>query len=264
MQTYNNWQFKVDNHIATMTINRPKALNSLSTDTLMELKAISEHIQANDDIWAVIVEGTGEHFCAGADVKSFQKLFTSSKEVFQENLRAGQLCLDAFEAVHKPKIAKIQGYCIGAGLLLAAMCDFRISTNTASFSLPEIKRGIAVIMGTARITKLIGIANTKEIALLGENFGVEEATYYGLLNPKYIVSTDKLEETTLQFADKFRYLPPRTVQIANQIIDEGLAMDNRGGQELEIELQSNLLGSPDWMEALMSFFQKRLLKYIGR
>ncbi len=115
--------------------------------------------------------------------------------------------------------------------------------------------GIAVIMGTQRITRLVGIAAAKEMTLLGEFFDTKKADKYGLLNR--LVAHNQLDNEVKMLTDKFRYLPPLTIRIARQIIEEGTDLSSRESQELETRLQSSLIGSPYWAEAVQSYFQKR-------
>ncbi|HAI77222.1 MAG TPA: enoyl-CoA hydratase/isomerase family protein [Microscillaceae bacterium] len=258
---YQQWEFEVIDHVARMRINRPASMNSLDAATLDELEAIAKHIQTNPDIWMVVLEGKGDHFSVGVDTSAIFSLPTAPKATFKEGLRHQQHCIDTFEAIKKPKIAKIQGYCIGGGMILAACCDFRIVAENAQFSLPEVKLGIAVIMGTYRITRLVGVAKVKEMILLGDFFKAAEAQQYGLVSA--LVKPDALEETVQQWIAKLKVSPPRTLAIANQIIDEGLSMDLQDSQRLEVELQTGLLGSPDWQEAIQSFSEKRKGNYQG-
>jgi enoyl-CoA hydratase/carnithine racemase len=252
---YQNWIITERDPLITVTLNRPQALNSLTAETLNELRDIAIYIKSKPTIWVVILEGMGDNFSAGVDIGLIKPLMNLNSVFFQTELRNLQLCIDEFESIPQPKIAKIRGYCIGGGLVLASCCDFRLASSQAKFALPEVKMGIAVIMGTQRITRLAGIAHTKEMVLLGEMFDAQQAQKYGLLNQ--ILANDDLDKATLNLAEKFYRLPPRTIAIAKQIIDEGADLDLRSSQELEIQLQGELLGSADWLEAVKSHFEKR-------
>jgi enoyl-CoA hydratase/carnithine racemase len=260
-KTYNYWDLKQVGHLLHLYLNRPLAFNSLTSSMLYELREISQSLQNNPDIWAIVVEGKGDHFSAGVDIGLIKPLSKLKPEFFESELRDLQNCLDEFARLPQPKIAKIRGYCIGGGLVLASICDFRIAADTAKFSLPEVKIGIAVIMGTKRITDLAGLANTKEMILLGEMFDASKAQFYGLLNE--VVALNELDNKVNALADKFNFLPPRTVQIAKKIIEEGLQLDLKDSQKLEVALQSSLIGSEDWDEAIKSYFEKRPPNFIG-
>lgn len=261
MSAYHYWQLIVQDRIATLTLNRPQALNSLTPDTLRELRTISHSLADDPHVWCVILEGAGAHFSAGVDVSAIGAMIGQDTAEYRAHLRDLQDCLDTFEALPKPTIAKLRGHVIGGGMLLALCCDFRIADETARFYLPEIRLGIAVIMGTQRITRLVGRAAAKEMVLLGEPFSAQAAQDYGLLTR--LVTGDHLDESVLTFAQKFHHLPPRTVSAAKQIIDLGEAMSLRESQDLEITLQGNLLTSKDFAEGVSAFFEKRAPNFTG-
>lgn len=194
-------------------------------------------------------------------MSQIQEMVGQDEQAYRDNLRDLQDCLDTFENLPQPIIAEIRGYCIGGGLLLACCCDFRVADTTASFHLPEVQLGIAVIMGTQRLTRIAGIANTKEMVMMAERFTAEEAKAYGLLHN--LVQPEELDQITEDFAIRLSQLPPRTVRIAKQIIDEGATMTLRESQDLEIELQATLLDSPDFAEGVSAFFEKRSASFTG-
>lgn len=261
MPDYQNWLLSVDDRVATLTLNRPEKLNSLTPDTLHELRDAAHYLGSQPEVWTVVLAGAGQHFSVGVDVNVIGSLRGQAPDDFRDTLLDLQDCLDTFEKLDKPKIARLQGYSLGGGFLLALCCDFRIASAEATFGFPEVKRGIAVVMGTQRITRLVGPAVAREVVLLAENFDAQTALGYGFVNR--VVAPDDLDAATDALADKFRRLPPRTVSIARQIIDEGASMTLRESQELEIALQAQLLDSPDFDEGVRSFFEKREPRFRG-
>lgn len=257
----NNWTLAVEDRIATLTLNRAAVMNSLSLETLAELREIAADLEHDKGVWGVVLQSAGDHFSVGVDVKVIGEMVAQDRHRYRETLLDAQDCVDAFEAMAKPAIAKIRGHCIGGGLILALCCDFRIADETARFHLPEITLGIPVIMGTQRLTRIAGVAATKEMVLLGERFDAHKAREYGLVNA--VVAADKLDSAVAALADKFRLLPPRTVGTAKRIIDEGYAMTLRHSQDLEIDLQAALLDSPDFAEGVRAFFEKRRPQFSG-
>jgi len=255
------WTLSVDDRIATLTLNRAEQKNSITPQVLAELRVMSQKIRDDRDIWAVILRTQGSQFSVGVDVIAIKQLVESEKEAFADGLRAMQACLDEFEALPQPTIAAMRGFCIGGGLLLALCCDFRIASRNARFSFPEVKRGIAVIMGTQRVTRTVGVARAKELILTGDLIHADEAGQIGLVTR--VVDVDKFDEEVEAFAAKFRDLPPRTISIANEIIEKGQHMTLRESQDLEIALQSSLLGSHDMREGVVSFLEKRAPKFTG-
>ena len=262
MTEYQNWLLSEEGHIATLTLNRPEADNNLTPETLYELSEISKTLDRQRDIWAVIVQGEGRHFSTGIDIEMLKERFNKSEQANRSFLLGLQECMDDFEQLEKPTIAKLHGFCIGGGLILALCCDFRIASQRTVFSLPEVKIGIGVIMGTQRVTRAVGAAASKEMILLGKRFSAKTAYEYGLVHE--IVPPDKLDARTAALAGRFMKLPPRTVGISKRIINSGQDIPLRDSQDLEIDAQMELLDSPDMHEALASYLEKREPKFDGK
>lgn len=262
MPEYQNWLLAEEDRIATLTLNRPQAKNSLTAETLYELRDISAYLSSRAKIWVVILQGQGKHFSTGMDLDLIRDRLDQAPAANREFLLSLQACLDTFEALEKPTIAKLHGFCIGGGLLLALCCDFRIASQGTVFSMPEVRLGLGVVMGTQRLTRVAGIAATKEIILLGSRFNASAAHDYGLVHQ--VVPPTELEASVAALADRLRQLPPRTIGIAKRIIDSGYHLSLRDSQNLEIEAQLEIMDSPDLREAVLSFLEKRQPKFTGR
>jgi len=259
---YTNWQVRVDDRIAILTLDREAHKNTLTPDALHELRAITHQLQDDDAVWAVVVEGAGAHFSVGVDVSVIGQLQDQSPDAFKTHLRDLQNCLDSFESLTKPTIAKLRGFTIGGGMILALCCDFRIAAENTKISFPEVKRGIAVLMGTKRITQVTGLARAKELTLLGDMVTADVALDYGLLTR--VVDNAALDDAVEAFAARFRALPPRTIGIAKQIAQASATVSLAENQRLEVDLQADLLDSSDFKEGIVSFFEKRPPKFTGR
>jgi enoyl-CoA hydratase len=262
MPDYQHWLLAEESHIATLTLNRPNANNSLTPETLRELRSITADLKANSEVWAIILQGSGDHFSAGVDTSFIRSMLDQPEKAAREQLREMQVALDEFEAIEKPILARLQGFCIGGGLLLALCCDFRIASQRTIFALPEIKLGIAVLMGTQRITRVTGMAAAKELVLLGDRFNAERAQSLGLLHR--VVAPDQLDATVTAMADRFRRLPPRTVGVAKRILNEGFCLPLRDSQDLELDALGRLLSSRDVREAMESYLAKREPHFTGQ
>ncbi|MCW7474171.1 enoyl-CoA hydratase [Leptospira levettii] len=261
MKSYQSWKLDIEDRIATLTLHT-NDLNIMDMDTLFELKTISQELDSNTDVWAIILQGNGKHFSSGVQFDILKKVNQISKDEFKTNMREMQSCFTAFESISKPTIAKVQGFCMGGGFMLTQCCDFRIVSEKTVFSIPLVKLGLTVLMGTNRVTRNAGIGPTNELIMLGDKFNPEKALQYNLINK--IVSPDELDESAKQFARKFLQLPPKTISITKQIIKRGDKMSLEESLELEIELQSTLIGTSDLAEALDSFANQRKPKYTGK
>lgn len=261
MSKYKNWLLAQDGHIATLTLNRPEAKNSLNSETLFELRDITAHLRTQNSVWVVVLQGQGKHFSIGMDVNMIKDRLEQPAQANRELLLREQGCLDEFEALEKPTIAKLHGFCIGGGLILALCCDFRIASERAVFSLPEVKLGIPIMMGTQRLTRVVGTAAAKELILLGQRFDAKAAQACGLLNQ--VAHPEKLDAAVAALADRFQNLPPRSVGVAKRIIDSGFHLPMRDSQDLELAALTDLLGNRDVREAIASYTEKRPPRFTG-
>jgi enoyl-CoA hydratase/carnithine racemase len=261
MPEYQNWLLTEEAHIATLTLNRPDDMNTLTAETFFELGDVTAYLRTRGDVWVVIVQGQGKHFSIGMDINVIRGRLNRSEQANREYLLSLQRCLDEFEALEKPTIAKLHGFCIGGGLILALCCDFRIASQRTIFGLPEVRLGLPIIMGTQRLTRVVGVAATKEMILLGKRFKASVAQAQGLLHQ--VVPPGELDAAVAALADKFRGLPPRTVGIAKRIINSGHNLSIRESQNLELDAQAELLDSPDLREAMESYLEKRHPRFTG-
>jgi enoyl-CoA hydratase/carnithine racemase len=262
MTSYQQWSMSIEDRVATVTLERAANMNTLTPEALYELRQLAHDLDQNPDVWAVILQGAGEHFSAGVDVSVIGQIVGQSEAQFGAALRDLQACLDAWEALAKPTIAKIKGYCVGGGVILSLCCDFRLAEANAKIIVPEVKRGIAVIMGTKRLTRTIGLARTKELTMLGDSISAQEAHSIGLLHRVY--PNERFEAEVAAFADRFRRLPPLTVALCKRIAEESQHLTLAENQAQEIALQAQLLHTEDIQEAIASFLEKRPPTFKGR
>ncbi len=257
-----HWTCEIAQKVATLTLQRAETGNNINLECLEELRLISADIAADSGVAVVLLRSAGKHFSTGMDVSVIAQMADQDFESYAKHLSAGQGCIDSFEAISKPIIAEIQGFCIGAGVILAACADFRISSDRAIYSLPEVKRSIGVIMGLCRVTRLIGIAATKQMAMLGENFTAHEMQTLGFLSE--VVPQEKLSATRERWIRKLLALPPQAVALNKQIVDYSYAHLLQASQRFELEQQFLLNQTADFKEALRSFFEKRPPHYTGK
>ena len=181
LETFHNILIERDGGVAILTINRPKVLNALNTQTLDELRRAMLALRHDDSVRAVIVTGSGEKsFIAGADIN---ELAVQTPTGGRDHAMRGQHVFDLIEHLGKPVIAAINGYALGGGCELAMACTMRIAADTAKLGQPEINLGIIPgYAGTQRLARLVGRGRALELLLTGDQISAAEALRLGLVN----------------------------------------------------------------------------------
>ncbi len=166
--------------LGRLTLDRGDKLNPLSTETLVELAHAARWFDERREVKVVIVSGAGRAFSAGSDLNSFSG---PTKMSTRDGAECGREMADALEAMRALTIAKIRGWCVGGGLVLASACDLRVAAEDARFSIPEVDLGIPLAWGgIPRLVREIGPALTKELVLTCRPFDAPEAKSLGFLN----------------------------------------------------------------------------------
>lgn len=181
-----------------ITLNRPDKLNPLSHETLRELAEAAHWFDQRPEIKLVVVSGKGRAFSSGADLSAFAGS-DPGVAARREAADAGRLMAEAIESMRAITIARIQGHCVGGGLVLAAACDLRVAADTTRFSIPEVDLGIPLAWGgIPRLVREIGPAMTKELVLTCRPFTAEEARALGFVNR--VVAEQHLDEAVDELA----------------------------------------------------------------
>jgi enoyl-CoA hydratase/carnithine racemase len=169
---------------------RPSKLNPLSSHTLREIATAARWFDGHDELKVVVVSGRGRAFCAGADVSSFGD--GAAVRAPRDDADSGWRMARAMDEMRAVTVAKVHGWCVGGGLVLAAVCDLRIAARSARFSIPEVELGIPLAWGgIPRLVREIGPALTKELVMTCREFGPDEARAAGFLNR--VVADDELD-----------------------------------------------------------------------
>ena len=203
-----------DGEVAVLRLNRPEKLNAISSEVERALhKAlVSKDVRQSA---AVVVAGEGRAFSAGADISEFDG--RSPEEVLRYYRETGGVYEELAE-LPQPTVAAIHGYCLGGALELALALDFRIADETAVFGFPEVSLGIlASSGGLHRVTRLLGPARAKELFLLAERFGADDARRAGLVTE--VVEEGKALDRALEVAVRLAALPHDAVAVTKQAID---------------------------------------------
>src|ERR1700710_1214269 len=185
-----------EGRVGTITLNRPKALNALNSQVMVELTTAAAEFDADADIGAIIVTGNERAFAAGADIKEMANL--SFADVFSSDFFA---TWSKFAATRTPTIAAVAGYALGGGCELAMMCDILIASEDAKFGQPEVKLGIIPgAGGTQRLPRAVGKAKAMDLCLTARTMDAAEAERAGLVSR--VVPLEKLMEEAMAVADK--------------------------------------------------------------
>ncbi|MBN2538631.1 MAG: enoyl-CoA hydratase/isomerase family protein [Deltaproteobacteria bacterium] len=258
---YKNIIFSVEEGIATITFNRPKALNAMNSETMLELKDAVTVCKDDDTIRVLILTGSGEKsFVAGADIAQMQDMEPRESLAFME---LGHETLRLLETLPKPSIAAVNGFALGGGAEISMACDVRFVSENAKFGQPEIMIGLIPGWGgTQRLSRLIGMGRAKELVLGGGQIDAARAYEIGLANRVYPL--DQLLEETKKFAQKLIAMPPFGLKMAKHAINFGYDLSLDNANRLEVECCAQCFSTRDQKEGMKAFLEKRKPNYIGR
>jgi 2-(1,2-epoxy-1,2-dihydrophenyl)acetyl-CoA isomerase len=207
MTKYKKVIFTVEEHVATLIMNRPEKLNALDYEMGEEMKSVVDKVKADDDARVLIITGAGRAFSAGGDVQSHPVIHAKNRQELLQEIRNSQELILKLRSLEKPVIASVNGIAFGVGCELACACDLRIASEKAVFAEIFIQRGMVPDGGgTYFLPRLIGIGKTCELVLTGEPIDAKEAEKIGLVNK--VVSHDSLESATKELALKLATASP--------------------------------------------------------
>jgi enoyl-CoA hydratase/carnithine racemase len=258
-----NVNYAKSSHIATVTIDRPEALNAIDVATNSELIRVWEDVRDDPDVWIAILTGAGDRaFCAGADLKDLiPELGRQAHENSLNSFNFGGITRD-FQT-WKPLIAAVNGYALAGGMELALACDIRIAADTARFGQAEVRWAIIPGAGaTQRLPRAIGMSAALELILTGRQVDAIEALRLGIVH-RVVPSTEVMVEAQ-RTAEALLSNGPLALRLAKQAIIEGLAMPLEQGLDLELRLFAEALRSDDGAEGPRAFAEKRPPHYHAR
>jgi len=246
--------YEESDKIATITIDRPQALNSFDPQTVKEFSEALISFRDSPDAWVGIITGSGKKaFSAGADLKALIPVMGEKTFVMPPMIMRGL-------EIWKPLIAAINGMALGGGLEIAMACDIRIAAENATFGQPEVRWGLMPGWGgTQRLPRFIPRAKAAELLLMGNTIDANEAYRIGLVNK--VVPFDELMPTAREWAAKICENGPLAVRAAKEAMIRGLNMSLEDGLYLEKYLFDYLTGTEDFKEGVSAFAEKRKPQY---
>ncbi|HMN18323.1 MAG: enoyl-CoA hydratase-related protein [Ignavibacteriales bacterium] len=258
---YKNLLLNVNQNIGLITINRPDKLNALNRETLTELKVVLEKLRSDENIFVVIITGSGEKaFIAGADISEINKLNMLEGKKFAE---FGQSVFSLIEKFEKPVIAAVNGFALGGGCELALSCHIRYAGENAKFGQPEVNLGIIPgYGGTQRLTRLINSGRAAEMILTGDMIDANEALRIGLVNKVYPQS--ELQSSVFDIAVKIASKGQQAIRLALKAIKAVDEVTLQEGQNLEAALFALCCGTEDFKEGTKAFLEKRKPVFLNK
>jgi 2-(1,2-epoxy-1,2-dihydrophenyl)acetyl-CoA isomerase len=246
--------------IATLTLNRPDALNALTVPMKQELLAALRRVDRDQTVRAVILTGAGRAFCAGQDLR--ERLQPDAAPLGVEVRERYNPIIRAMRALPKPIVGAINGVAAGAGASLAMACDIRVASETASFALAFGRVGLVPDSGaTWFLPRLVGSARAAEIALLNESVPAAEALRLGLVGR--VVPAEDLATEARSLAARLAAGAPRAIALTKRALNATWDHDLDAALEYEAHLQDLAGRSTDHVEGLAAFMDKRPPHFTG-
>jgi enoyl-CoA hydratase len=251
----------VKDGVATLTVNRPDKLNALNDQVVSQLHQAAQLLKDDGAVRGVILTGAGpKAFIAGADIGDLARQGVIEG---RERSLSGQGMLRAFEAMGKPVLAAVNGYCLGGGCELAMACHIRIASENAKFGQPEVKLGIIPgYGGTQRLPRIVGRGNALHLLLTGEQIPAQEALRIGLVSK--VVPADQLAAEADKLIRTILANGPVALKLTMEAMDRGLDMTLGEGLALEADLFGVVAATGDMKEGLTAFLEKRPAKFQGK
>ncbi len=264
MMSFETFEVSIEQHIASVTFNRPERANALNQKAWDEMKAIFDDLSENDDVRVIVLSGNGKHFCAGIDLELLmnvaqfsQKCEGRKREQLRKKVLELQAPINAIEQCSKPVLAAIHGGCIGGGVDIISACDMRYCTDEAYFTIKEIDMGMVADLGTLqRLPKVIPAGIAREMAYTGRNVTGHEAERIGLANRSF-ADAETMYAEVMKIAHAIAAKSPLSVRGTKAILNHSRDHSVADGLDYMATWNAAMLLSDDLMEAFEAKMQKR-------
>ncbi len=259
---------EVDSGIATVTLNRPEALNALSDDMIAALVDVMARVEVDPAVRCVVLRGAGDHFMAGGDIKGFHGRLAKSTPAergahFRAKIHSLHPAIVSIRRMPKPVVASLRGAAAGFGLSLALATDLAIASDDAYFTLAYCRIGTSPDGGSSyHLPHIVGVRKAMEIALLGDRFSAETAQGLSLVN--WVVPAAELEAETAKLAARLAGGPSHALGETKALINA--CIENTLEEQLAMEAESfaRCAGTDDFAEGVSAFVEKRSAKFTGK
>ncbi len=245
-------------HVALVSLNRPKELNALNLQLMLDLKEAFHALDENEEVRVIVLTGNERAFAAGADIKQM------AGRTAIDMLKIDQFSTwDALRKTRKPVIAAVSGFALGGGCELAMLCDMIVASETAQFGQPEIKIGVMPgAGGTQRLTRAIGKARAMEMVLTGKFISAREAFDFGLVNK--VVPVELYLDEAMKLAEEIAAMAPVGVQLAKESVNKAFDSTLQEGLFFERKNFYMLFATEDQKEGMNAFVEKRTPEWKGK
>jgi len=253
---YQNIKTSVDGAVALVTLNRPKVLNALNHDMMVELADAVESFETDDSIGAIVLTGNEKAFAAGADISEMVE--RTSVDMYMSDHFARYW--ERVSKCRKPMIAAVAGHALGGGCELAMMCDVIVCADNARFGQPEIKLGVLPgIGGTQRLIRAVGKAKAMDMCLSGRTMDAAEAERAGLVSRVYPV--DALLDEAMKLAAEIAGMSRPALYMVKEAINRAYETTLTEGLQFERRLFHSAFAMHDQTEGMRAFLEKRAAKW---
>jgi len=255
-----NVLYELDGHVATITYNRPDALNAINGAMRRDLNEAFARFRDEDEAWIAIVTGAGRAFCAGADLRGDGNSAGDFPGTFWE--KPTQNSFESGWEIFKPVIAAVNGHCLGYGLTLVTWCDFVIASERATFAYPEVLIGVPTIVGAIRLPQKIGWQAAMELLLTGERIDATRAKEIGLAG--WVVPHDDLLPEARKLADRLLAGAPLAQRAIKEVATRSQHLPSLEAIRFGETMRKVAAATDDAGEGMKAFAEKRPPNWTAR
>ena len=252
--------FKIENGVGVITLNRPDKFNSFVRQMAFDLQARLDECEANKEVRSIYITGTGKAFCAGQDLaEAIDPEQTQLDKIVEEHYNP---IIERLRNIEKPIVCGVNGVAAGAGANLALACDITIAVNSVAFIQAFSKIGLVPDSGgTFYLPRLIGMQKSAALMFLGDKVMAEEAVQMGMIYKS--VADEDLQEVALGVAQKLAKMPTKGIGLTKRLLNESYNNDLTKQLARENELQTEAGQTYDYNEGVNAFLEKRKPEFKG-
>jgi enoyl-CoA hydratase/carnithine racemase len=253
-------RYELDGHVATITYNRPEALNAINGELRRDLNHAFARFRDEEDAWIGIVTGEGKAFCVGADLRGGTNSAGEFPGTFWE--KPTQNSFESGWEIFKPVIAAVNGYCLGYGLTLVTWCDFVVASDRAEFGYPEVRIGVPTIVGAIRLPQRIGWQPAMELLLTGERIDAAKAKEIGLAG--WVVPHESLMDEARALADRLLAGAPLAARVIKEMAVRSRTMPSLEAIRFGETMRKVAAATEDATEGVRATAERRTPVWKGR